>query len=94
MSRTVIKCGRCHRRMRNVGEWNVVMREGHIESYLCPRCQTPEENAGAEVNLATLDYLGPGPDGCFRGRPKADRHVAMPEGQNLGTAVIEGNGSD
>lgn len=28
----------------------------HVWAGNCPDCQTPEENAEAEVNLATLDY--------------------------------------
>ncbi len=35
---------------------NVVYEKGHLVGRLCPDCQTPEENAEAEINKATLDY--------------------------------------
>ncbi|NDJ91469.1 hypothetical protein [Mycolicibacter kumamotonensis] len=65
----MIRCDRCRRRYRGHGEWNATARQGVIVGYLCPDCQTPEENAEAEINLATLDYFV-GADGLFRGRPK------------------------
>lgn len=57
----VIRCDRCRRRNRNpsvAAGWNATLRQGVIVGYLCPGCQTPEENAEAEVNEATTDYLG------------------------------------
>lgn len=50
-------CERCARRYRNRGAWNCVFRAGACIALLCPRCQTPEENAEAEINEATLDYF-------------------------------------
>lgn len=56
-----IRCDRCRRRLRNLSvdtTWNVVLDQGHIEGYICPNCQTLEENTEAEINEATLDYVG------------------------------------
>lgn len=69
MSAKVIRCDRCRRRYRGHGEWNVIGRQGAIVGLLCPSCQTPEENAEAEINAATLDYVT-GPDGLVRTFPK------------------------
>lgn len=59
------RCSRCERRMRNrqSTDWNVNVRQGAIIGFLCPDCQTPEENAEAEINMSTLDY---GLDGSGR----------------------------
>lgn len=51
-----MKCDRCKRRYRGHGDWNVVFAKGFATGYLCPECQTPEENTEAEINLATVDY--------------------------------------
>jgi hypothetical protein len=45
------RCGRCHRRMRNPNGWNVEMIAGLEAGYLCPGCQTLEEDLDAELNL-------------------------------------------
>lgn len=45
------------------------MKGGVVISVLCPTCQTPEENAEAEINLATLTYSRDA-DGRYRGHPK------------------------
>lgn len=54
------------------------MSRGVPAGYLCPGCQTPEENAEAEVNQATLDYAVRA-DGRAIGVPKglmsADKDV-------------------
>ncbi|WP_336879883.1 hypothetical protein [Rhodococcus globerulus] len=63
------RCRRCNRRYRGKGEWNCVASRGVIVGYLCPRCQTPEENAEAEINFATTDYYA-GDFGRIFGRPK------------------------
>jgi hypothetical protein len=42
---------------------------GVVVGLLCPQCQTPEENAEAEINAATLIYEV-GPDGRIGGRPR------------------------
>jgi len=36
--------------------WNAVFDRGIFAGVICPDCQTPMENAEAEINLATLDY--------------------------------------
>ncbi|UQE74703.1 hypothetical protein MYK68_18640 [Gordonia sp. PP30] len=67
----VYRCGRCQRRARRtLTGWNVTMRGGRPVGYLCPDCQTPDENAEAEINQATLTYLGAGADGRHRAVPK------------------------
>jgi hypothetical protein len=45
------------------------MAQGRIVELLCPDCQTPEEDAEAAVNEATLEY-GIDSTGAVRGRPK------------------------
>lgn len=52
----VIKCDRCKRRMRNIEGWNGIFRQGVAVGALCPGCQTPEENAEAEVHEAIYNY--------------------------------------
>lgn len=54
--RKVERCTRCRRRMRSIAGWNAVFRRGVAVGLLCPDCQTPEENAEAEINEAGLDY--------------------------------------
>jgi hypothetical protein len=66
-----IRCNRCERRMRNPADWNVVVSRGVITGYLCPGCQTPEENAEAVINEATVEYVGVSVDGRLLGRPKS-----------------------
>lgn len=57
MSRTKIeRCTRCRRRWRGSDDWNAEFRKGVFVGLLCPTCQTPEENAEAVINEATLDY--------------------------------------
>jgi hypothetical protein len=46
-------------------------RAGVVVGALCPDCQTPEENAEAEINAATLEYQ-PDPHGRMTARPKSD----------------------
>ena len=62
-------CARCDKRFRGRGPWNVTLAAGRIAEYLCPECQTPEENAEAEINLATLNYATDAL-GRIVGRPK------------------------
>lgn len=64
------RCSRCNRRYRNQITWNFTVRQGVIVGTLCDRCQTPEENAEAEINAATLDY----------GMDQLGRAVARPKG--------------
>ncbi|GMA33525.1 hypothetical protein [Litorihabitans aurantiacus] len=54
--RKVEKCMRCRRRYRGHGEWNLQYDLGREVGVLCPDCQTPEENAEAVINEATIDY--------------------------------------
>src|SRR5215211_7124598 len=54
----IIRCSRCNRRMRRAiepgrGEWNATFVHGVLTGYLCPDCQTPEENTEAVINEAT-----------------------------------------
>ena len=53
-----MQCDRCRRliRLNQAEGWNATFRQGVIVGYLCPNCQTAEENAEAEINEATLDY--------------------------------------
>ena len=48
------------------------MKAGLVVGVLCARCQTPEENAEAEINLATLEY-DVDAAGRVIGRPKGPR---------------------
>jgi hypothetical protein len=52
----ITRCDRCRKRYRGCGDWNLVVRQGFIVGHLCPTCQTPEENAEAVINEATIDY--------------------------------------
>lgn len=55
----IAQCDRCQRRPRGAKDfspWNFTMRNGVITGFVCPDCQTPEENAEAEVKLAMIDY--------------------------------------
>jgi len=62
MTTKIVRCSRCNRRMRSDTGWNVVAHKGRVVEHLCPDCQTPEENAEAVINEATLDYEGGGVD--------------------------------
>lgn len=54
MSGGVVRCGRCRRRMRGLGGgWNADFIAGLIVGYICPDCQTPQEDLDAELNLIT-----------------------------------------
>lgn len=64
------RCQRCSRRYRGQTNWNVVVDKGVTTGILCPDCQTPEENAEAEINEATLDYQGSLSDGRLWAVPK------------------------
>jgi Zn finger protein HypA/HybF involved in hydrogenase expression len=66
----VIKCVKCGKRLRNIHEpWNVELKNGKVQWYICPDCQSPEQNVEAEINEATLHY-GTLPDGRIIGFPK------------------------
>lgn len=47
----ITRCRRCRRRMRHPNGWNVEMIAGIEAGYLCPECQTIEEDLEAELNL-------------------------------------------
>lgn len=51
-----LKCKRCEKLFRGQLGWNVELRGGVVQFALCGDCQTPEENAEAELNAATLTY--------------------------------------
>jgi hypothetical protein len=74
MTVIVIRCDRYGRRCRNpafvTDEWNATLRQGVVVGYLCPDCQTPEENAEAAIHEATL----------VNGRDAQGRHIAWPKG--------------
>lgn len=70
MARTKVRplghCTRCTRACwkdaDDASRWNIEFAKGRPVGYLCPECQTPEENAEAEVKAATLDYTNTAPD--------------------------------
>lgn len=72
MGKPIVRCSRCNRRMRSTDGWNATMSRGVAVGYICPTCQTPEDNAEAEINEATLDY-GLNPFGRVVGRPKLSK---------------------
>ena len=51
-----VRCQRCRRRLRNAAGWNVIHIAGLEVGYLCPGCQTAEEDAEAAVNEVLVDY--------------------------------------
>jgi hypothetical protein len=71
MTKQRIFCSRCKRRFRGHGEWNAELVDGVAVSFLCPDCQTPDENAEAAINEATTDY-GHLPDGRVIGHMRGD----------------------
>lgn len=75
MSSKANRCVRCNRRLRSAAGWNVIFSKGTPTAILCPTCQTPEENAEAEIREATTDYTGSWVDGCGRWHfgPQEDR---------------------
>ena len=56
MTAIVIRCDRCGRRCRNPAAFVTTLRQGVVVGYLCPDCQTPEENAEAAIHEATLVF--------------------------------------
>lgn len=50
------RCSRCGRRLRSMTGWNVNVVAGNVVDFICPACQSPEENAEAEINEATIRY--------------------------------------
>ena len=54
------RCARCNRRFRasaaDADMWNSTFKSGVPVETLCPACQTPDENAEAAINEATLSY--------------------------------------
>ena len=86
----VIRCGRCNRRYRGQDDWNVIGDKGLIVGYLCPDCQTPDENAEAEFNAATLNYSRDS-----QGRVVARVKTAIPElSDDEMQALTESAGTD
>ncbi|MGP3749987.1 hypothetical protein [Streptomyces sp. IBSNAI001] len=74
MARTKVRplghCTRCTRACwkdaDDASRWNIEFAKGRPVGYLCPECQTPEENAEAEVKAATLDYANTARDAAGR----------------------------
>ena len=54
----LIKCDRCGKvEFAGTAEkWNAVFGKGIITGFLCPDCQTDEEDLEAQVNEAVIDY--------------------------------------
>lgn len=71
--RNKVKCTRCGTtasvQIADSTGWNITVEQGRIVGHLCPACQTPEENAEAEINLATTTY-GVDSFGRMIGSPK------------------------
>lgn len=51
-----LTCSRCQRTGRDRGNWNGQFRAGRLVALICPRCQSADENAEAEINEATSEY--------------------------------------
>jgi pseudouridine-5'-phosphate glycosidase len=65
-----IRCSRCRKVRRGTDDrWNMTLEAGVVVGFLCPTCQSPEENAEAEIHAATLEY-GRDPLGRVVGRPR------------------------
>lgn len=64
-----MRCTRCRKVCREMYGWNMDLKAGMVAGFICPRCQTPEENAEAEVHAATLEY-GRDALGRIGGRPR------------------------
>lgn len=76
------RCTRaCWKDADDAERWNIDFAQGCPVGYVCPECQTPEENAEAEVKAATLDYAHTAPDA--HGRQK----VAPVSGWHTVTAL-------
>ncbi|SPM35785.1 hypothetical protein BN000_05543 [Mycobacterium rhizamassiliense] len=71
------RCSRCGRRMRNPNGWNAEMIAGIAAGYLCPGCQTVEEDLDAELNL-TL------------GRSAVGKEITVNSHKDLTTDVLTG----
>ncbi len=70
-------CMRCGRANDGREGWNGDWRQGVLLGLVCPDCQTPMENAEAEIKAATLDYVA-GPNGEPMVRPKWESgHVQL-----------------
>lgn len=68
MSTKVVRCDRCRRRCRNAAGWNEDLIAGLVVGYLCPGCQTPQEDLEAELNLITVGpslHVKPSPTMSF-----------------------------
>ncbi len=60
MSRPVMRCTRCRRRLRNPNTpgWNATFKAGVIVGYLCPGCQTPQGLDLDEFEAPPLHVVG------------------------------------
>jgi hypothetical protein len=84
-----IRCTRCRKVCRELYGWNSTVEAGVVVGFLCPTCQTPEENAEAEIHEATLEYArDPRSAGLsvVRGRTRAPRPGPIGRGALRGQA--------
>lgn len=70
-NRRVLRCKLCRNTVREAQSdgWNVEVRKGRVLWFLCPSCQTPEQDLEAQVNEAMLTY-GRDDKGRVTGRAK------------------------
>ncbi|MGW1790930.1 hypothetical protein ACWCO0_32605 [Streptomyces tubercidicus] len=82
-----IVCDRCKRSVLQDDSdgWNVVLDKGYAVGFLCPDCQTAEENAEAEVHEATLDYGA--------GQMDEDGRVRWPQKGSSNSIAVGGHGA-
>lgn len=51
-----VRCSRCDQPWDQQDDWNAELKSGFVVAVLCPACQSPEENAEAVINEATVAY--------------------------------------
>ena len=51
-----LTCTQCGTTGTDHGDWNGQFKSGQVVAILCPACQSPEQNAEAEINAATIEY--------------------------------------
>jgi hypothetical protein len=65
----MLTCTRCGTTGTDHGDWNGQFKSGRVVAIICPACQSPEQNAEAEINAATIVY-GTDAFGRLAGRSK------------------------
>jgi hypothetical protein len=84
------RCARCHTvaTLPTVleQEWNAVFEDGMVVALICSACQTPEENAEAEINRSAIDYSTGGTDEL--GRAYVRDPGAAPRGEDQESAEL------